>query len=712
MRGIDVAHKALLVLVYLFVTFPFASELPLATDEYGTTGMSLIADYTTHDPIVITSNDDFETQGWPGSGTPEEPYVIEGLSISGASDAGIDISFVSVYFIIRDCLITSCHAGISTVYTSNGLLVNNTCNSNDGGGIYLREQSNNITIINNTLSCNQMGVYFWGWYDSSTNVTVIGNTCNDNSDTGIFIDRAVSVIVANNTCYYNCNGIQPHYATSVVLENNTIYGGQYGIKVDGGNNISITWNVMRGNHYPAKDTGGHSFDHNYYHDYDGMDENDDRIGDTPYDRNGVFDIHPMMYPPGYGPPTVNHPNDMEIESGSTGYSIVWTYSPLYPYLGLFPYRYEVFMNGTSIGTGSTATVEVYLDGPDIGLYNYTIVITDDDNHSTADTVLVTVVDTIPPYIDSPDDLTYEEFGTGYSITWNPSDPHPSNYKIYLDGEVYKSGLWNSSSETVTVSVDGLSQGTHNFTIVVIDVGLNWVGDTVFVTVAENMAPLLDSPSDIKYDELSTGNMIIWSPSDAYPFQYTVYKNDSVHISNGWDGSQIPVDIDGLGIGVYNFTILVEDAVGNAVIDTVIVTVVDGTTPTLDSPSDVLLVEGGTDYVITWKPYDLHPISYTITCNDIVIASGLWNTSDESISLSLLDFTVGTYNVTLVVTDIGGNEATDMVIVTVLPDSTTTDTTTTSPQADSQFQIMDVLGLGIGFGVLLSVIVFAVLRKRE
>jgi len=65
-----------------------------------------------------------------------------------------------------------------------------------------------------------------------------------------------------------------------------------------------------------------------------------------------------------------------------------------------------------------------------------------------------------------------------------------------------------------------------------------------------------------------------------------------------------------------------------------------------------------------------------------------------------------------VNDLAGNEASDMVIVTVLPDSTITDTTTTGPPADSQYQIIDVLGLGIGFGVFLSVIVFVILRKRE
>ena len=40
-----------------------------------------LADYEEHDPILITCDDDFSSQGWPGSGTPEAPYVIEGLSM-------------------------------------------------------------------------------------------------------------------------------------------------------------------------------------------------------------------------------------------------------------------------------------------------------------------------------------------------------------------------------------------------------------------------------------------------------------------------------------------------------------------------------------------------------------------------------------------------------------------------------------------------------
>ena len=33
----------------------------------------------TLDPIVITSNADFEAQGWPGNGSATNPYIIEDL---------------------------------------------------------------------------------------------------------------------------------------------------------------------------------------------------------------------------------------------------------------------------------------------------------------------------------------------------------------------------------------------------------------------------------------------------------------------------------------------------------------------------------------------------------------------------------------------------------------------------------------------------------
>ncbi len=678
------AHKALLVLVYLFVIFPFASEPLLAIDEYGPTGMSLTAGYAPHDPILITSDDDFETQGWPGSGTPEEPYVIEGLSIEAPSiwaGGAIWIIHTRAHFIIGDCVLYGAASeghGLSLQNATNGLIERNLFGNNSGGDIRLADGCQNITLRKN--KCDFSGTSLWAW--NSTGIILINNEFSgdkiiigNSSNVDIFnninsaeIDLRVSTysftianntiidasgqgsdfygitlrdcshgIIRNNTCSVRQGrAIRIWDSSFITIEKNIIdvisYSHQrsYCLNLYGCNDTSTTWNgfinrgTIAGSIYLVSDDNNNFFDYNYYANYAGEDNDNNGIVDNPYNRDGILDNHPLMNSPDF------------------------------------------------------------------------------------------------PWVDSPDDLMYDEFNIGYSITWKAIVLYPLNYTIYLDGAASLSGQWNSSFEPITVLVDGLSYGIYDFTIVVVDVHLSCVSDTVYVRVSERISPILDSPNDIVYDELSSNNMIVWNPSDAHPSQYTVYKNGSIHVSGGWNGSAIIVDVDGLSIGVYNFTILVEDVDGNNAIDTVIVLVVDGTCPLLDSPSDVLLIKGGTDYVITWNPYDLHPISYTITCNDIVISSGLCNSSDESISLSLLDFTVGTYNVTLVVTDVGGNAASDSVLVTVLPISTTTSdsvpvtSTTPTTNTTTTFGVLPemsiLMSLSAAGAVVVIVLVFFWFRK--
>ena len=67
-------------------------------------------------------------------------------------------------------------------------------------------------------------------------------------------------------------------------------------------------------------------------------------------------------------------------------------------------------------------------------------------------VSVSAPDTTPPTIDSPTDQNIAEGSTGNSITWDPQDSNPSSYDIYKDGTSVKSGAWNLTSETVTITV--------------------------------------------------------------------------------------------------------------------------------------------------------------------------------------------------------------------------------------------------------------------
>ncbi|TXT56307.1 MAG: hypothetical protein BAJALOKI1v1_1940004 [Promethearchaeota archaeon] len=88
----------------------------------------------------------------------------------------------------------------------------------------------------------------------------------------------------------------------------------------------------------------------------------------------------------------------------------------------------------------------------------------------------------------------------------------------------------------------------------------------------------EPPSDFSYTYGSTGNEIIWTFIDdtiSTP-NYTVYNNNisiSIHTNKLWSsGVPITVDVDGLAVGNYNFTIIIEDGLGGITQDQVNITV--------------------------------------------------------------------------------------------------------------------------------------------
>ena len=73
-----------------------------------------------HEPIYIYGDDDFTVQNgvMSGSGTPEDPYVIEGWRIDAPrADYGIYIDHTTRHFVIRDCVIE--RARIAGVYLNS-----------------------------------------------------------------------------------------------------------------------------------------------------------------------------------------------------------------------------------------------------------------------------------------------------------------------------------------------------------------------------------------------------------------------------------------------------------------------------------------------------------------------------------------------------------------------------------------------------------------
>ena len=100
-------------------------------------------------------------------------------------------------------------------------------------------------------------------------------------------------------------------------------------------------------------------------------------------------------------------------------------------------------------------------------------------------------DRTAPTLNHPANIEYILGATGNSINWTLSEEHPVSYQVWRNSALVKDGDWNTTSEQVTVIVDGLDVGVYNYTIMVTDIAGYTVTDEVTVTVvAELITPTM------------------------------------------------------------------------------------------------------------------------------------------------------------------------------------------------------------------------------
>jgi hypothetical protein len=182
-------------------------------------------------------------------------------------------------------------------------------------------------------------------------------------------------------------------------------------------------------------------------------------------------------------PSITHESGATCTAGSTGNSISWTI--MASIMGTHNPSYLVYRDGTPVTNGSwtnSTPVTLNVDGLSKGNYTYIIEAFDGLGQSVNGTVTVVVTD-VPPTITHPSDVSYSHGATGNSISWTVSDTRisTSNYTIYRNGTIIDTGSWTNGTPII-VNVDGLSDGTYNYTIVATDGYGGSVLDTVIVTV--------------------------------------------------------------------------------------------------------------------------------------------------------------------------------------------------------------------------------------
>ncbi|MHA2029186.1 MAG: right-handed parallel beta-helix repeat-containing protein [Candidatus Kariarchaeaceae archaeon] len=111
-------------------------------------------------------------------------------------------------------------------------------------------------------------------------------------------------------------------------------------------------------------------------------------------------------------------------------------------------------------------------------------------------------------------------------------------------------------------------------------------------VNDNTSPVIDNPVDETYILGLTGNIIAWTAVDETSYDnYTIYRNGTQIETASWtNNTAIKINIDGLAVGVYDYTIIVADYSGNTIIDIVTVIV---------TPPDI---QGIIDYIYNIPDY--------------------------------------------------------------------------------------------------------------
>ncbi len=299
-------------------------------------------EYEERDPIHIEGNEDFANQAeendWPGDGTEEDPYIIEGYRIDGGEDEAISISKVDDLFKIRENLIEGENRGIylsntensiieenqvknfQSDHTSSGIIIsssreiiiqNNTVTSNRYHGIGLLGCLNS-TIRNNVLRDNRGGIYL----ENSENSTILKNRVL-NGSTGLkfyFSDR--------NTAVQNHFSDNEHYGVDIsvsvgnqITENTIFNNGLYGLEVavepgptTSRDNMIYNNNIIENDQQAVNRGDNHYYNEtdsmgNYWSDYEERypdAEKDNGYWDTPYEDDeegdGFVDEYPLVEP--------------------------------------------------------------------------------------------------------------------------------------------------------------------------------------------------------------------------------------------------------------------------------------------------------------------------------------------------------------------------------------------------------------------------------
>jgi parallel beta-helix repeat protein len=475
----------------------------------------LILAYQDHEPIFINRTEDFITYGFPGNGSQQFPYLIESLNIS-TDGYCINIMNVNDCFIIRGCLLSSSSADIGV-----GINISNVINGTIEYCIISHKEMG--VSLNSSVGClvthcviednSQLGVMV----NKSLNCTLNNITMYNNGEYGVIINDSLKCDISNCTIRNHIEmGIEINFSSECkVFESISIFN-KRGLNTLLTNQCIFEKNILESN----------SWDGVYLH----TSNNCILFNNTIYSNSG-FGI------------VINQGHNNLLYGNRIG----WNTNN-----GLDNGLNNMWDDGVSQGNFWSDCVEgVFYEIPGAGrgidYYPFSIL-----------------------SINHPTDIQLEAGSSEYYLIWTVSALFPHSYTLYMNDSLIRLQPWNGSD--IIIPINSAELMVINYTIVLYDVNGHFVQDTIIVRIIDTTLPILDHPVDIEYEVGIIGNEITWNPIDNNPRQYKILRNGKIIRAGGWYGLAITISVDNLEAGLYNYTLIVYDAGGYMVYDTVFVNV--------------------------------------------------------------------------------------------------------------------------------------------
>ena len=264
--------KTLIILIFVFLSiflfsnFSYLNQIQKVDNFNDVEALKVAYFNNTMEPIFIDGDaTGVGAQNWTwaisqpwcsGSGTWNDPYTLENLTINGRNSGScIYIKDSIKYFRIKNCTLSNSSigyydAGIKLNHTTNGKIINNTCSFNNGRGIIVYESDNN-TIVDNLLTDNeQSGLGFYGdYYNSQTcdNNNISENIIQNSKQSGGIEGYGCinTTIFRNNITNNRGPGIYLSYSnyTTYIGNNISMHSGSSGIMIEEGYYSKVTENM-------------------------------------------------------------------------------------------------------------------------------------------------------------------------------------------------------------------------------------------------------------------------------------------------------------------------------------------------------------------------------------------------------------------------------------------------------------------------------------